>query len=84
MTLGALQDDAFWRTFHEAHPEVDLVLLPEVEYGLHHAYEQHVQPVIDTVTGTAVGTYETVTHGAGVAWDTAQSGFDAVWPDSWP
>jgi hypothetical protein len=56
----------------------------EVQHGIQQAYEQHVQPVIDTVTGTAVGTYTTVTGAAGAAWDTAQHGFDAVWPDSWP
>jgi pimeloyl-ACP methyl ester carboxylesterase len=56
----------------------------EVQHGVQQAYEQHVQPVVDTVTDTAVGTYETVTHGAGAAWDTAQDGFDAVWPDHWP
>jgi hypothetical protein len=52
----------------------------EVQHGVQQAYEQHVQPVVDTVTDT----YETVTQGAGAAWDTAQDGFDAVWPDRWP
>lgn len=29
MALGIGVDDAFWQTFHDAHPEVDLVLLPD-------------------------------------------------------
>jgi hypothetical protein len=55
-----------------------------VQHGIQQAYEEHVLPVVDTVTDTAVGTYETVTAGAGAAWHTAQGGFDAVWPDQWP
>ena len=56
----------------------------EVQHGIEQAYDEHVQPVVTAVTDTAVGTCTTVAHGAGAAWDAAQGGFDAVWPDHWP
>ena len=56
----------------------------EVQHSVQEAYAQHVQPVVDTVTSTAVGAYDTASGGVDAAWDAAQGGFDAVWPDSWP
>lgn len=45
----------------------------EVEHAAHTAYDEHVRPVVDAVTGGVV-----------TVWGETQAGFDAAWPGGWP